>query len=80
MSPRCLNKAAAAEYCGCTPEAFEKRIQRGLLPRAMPGTRSWDTKALDAALDKLSGIAPSIAVDGDDADTALQGWLAEHEG
>lgn len=55
--PRCLNREDAAEYCGVTAWTLDKYVQRNLLPGPMPGTKRWDRKALDIALDRLSNIA-----------------------
>ena len=33
------------------------------MPKPLPGTRRWDRKALDQALDALSGIAPAAAAE-----------------
>lgn len=57
LAPRGLRKEEAAAYAGCeTIRAFEAQMQRGLLPGAMPGTTQWDRKALDYAMDRLSGL------------------------
>lgn len=71
IQPRGLTKEEAAAYVGCrTLSAFNYRVAQGLLPRAIPGTRTWDRKALDAAMDKASGIKS------DGATTELDEWLA----
>ena len=58
--PRGLGREDAAEYCGVEPATFDDWRQKDLIPGPMPGTRRWDRKALDIALDKLSNItAPS---------------------
>ena len=54
--PRGLTRDAAATYCGLSPAGFDDWQQRGLVPGPMPGTKRWDIKAIDAALDKLSGL------------------------
>lgn len=64
MEPRCLSREEAARYAGCKSlSAFSDRIRRGLLPAAMPGTRTWDKRAIDAALDRQSGFQPNAAPD-----------------
>ena len=46
------------------------------MPPALPGTRRWDRRAIDAVLDKQSGIAsPSIVPDDDPFET----WKRERE-
>lgn len=55
--PRLLSRAEAAEYCGFKPSAFSAHVLAGRLPPAIPGLRKWDRAAIDAHLDKLSGLA-----------------------
>jgi hypothetical protein len=79
MTPRCLNRRQAADYCGCgSLSSFDDWVRRGIVPGPIPGTRRWDRKAIDAALDKNSNLAPSSTVARDRseaADQALQEWL-----
>jgi predicted DNA-binding transcriptional regulator AlpA len=57
-SPRCLNRPQAADYCGCgSLSTFDDWVRRGILPSPITGTRRWDRKAIDAALDKRSGLS-----------------------
>lgn len=56
---RGLSRPDAAAYCGLTPAAFDDWVRRGLVPPAIPGTHRWDRKAIDAALDKASGLLPT---------------------
>src|SRR5258708_2996806 len=57
VTPRGLSKSDAAEYCGCaTLEAFDDWVRKGIIPGAIPGTHRWDRKAIDAALDRASGL------------------------
>jgi hypothetical protein len=56
-----MSKKQAASYAGCEPlSAFNNWIRRGIMPGPIPGTHRWDRKAIDAALDRLSGIQPKI--------------------
>lgn len=69
ITPRGLTREGAAEYCGIEPATFDDWRQRKLIPGPMPGTKRWDRKALDLALDRLSNIAaPSEENWGDFAD------------
>lgn len=52
----------AAAYLGLTSTAFHKWVAEGRIPKPLPGTRRWDRKAIDLALDKVSGIAASLGV------------------
>lgn len=54
--PRGLTREQAAEYVGVEPATFDKYRQRDLLPGPMRGTMRWDRRALDRAMDRLSGL------------------------
>ena len=58
VEPRLLTRQQAAERCGLTESGFSTWVARGLVPGPLPGTRRWDGKALDQALDRLSGLDP----------------------
>src|SRR5205085_2820673 len=45
--------------CGSL-SAFNDWVRRGIMPRPIPGTRKWDRKAIDAALDRISGLGSKI--------------------
>lgn len=62
-APRLLRKKDAAAYCGVSTPTFDKWVSSGSLPNALPGIGRWDRRGIDAALDRLSGIAPSEAPD-----------------
>lgn len=51
---RLMSRAEAATYCGLTPSAFSHWVSIRRLPQALPGTRRWDRRAIDEALDRLS--------------------------
>jgi hypothetical protein len=62
ITPRGMSKQEAAAYAGCeTLSAFNSWIRRGIVPGPIPGTHRWDRKAIDAALDRLAGLEPTIA-------------------
>ena len=65
IQPRGLSREEAAAYCGLSPESFDEWVKRGLVPGPIPGTRRFDRKALDLALDGASGLAtiPDSAFD-----------------
>lgn len=52
---RGLTRLQAAVYVGSPVEQFDRLVAHGLYPQAMP-SGAWDLKALDAALDRLSGL------------------------
>lgn len=59
-APRLLSRVEAATYCGLSPSSFSDWRRRGIVPGPVPGTHRWDRKALDGALDKVSGIGPQL--------------------
>lgn len=56
-TPRGMKIEDVAAYLSLTPSAVYDWVQRDLIPGPIPGTHRWDKKAIDAALDKRSGIA-----------------------
>ena len=56
LPPRCLSRETAAAYCGVDAATFDRWRADGIVPGPMPGTRRWDRKAIDIALDRLSGL------------------------
>lgn len=55
--PRMMKRATAAQYCDLSVASFEAEIAKGTLPApVMLGNREhWCKKALDRALDILTG-------------------------
>jgi hypothetical protein len=78
-APRLMTRQEAAAYCNLKATAFSTWVASGLLPRPLPGTRRWDRRKLDIALDQLSGIKPEgTAVSAtDEAAAAVDEWLRE---
>ncbi|QFR34722.1 hypothetical protein GBB76_17325 [Ancylobacter sp. TS-1] len=69
-----MAKAQAAAYCGLTPSGFSAWVKAGIVPGPIPGTQRYDRKAIDAALDRHSGIvAPAEPTSYD----PLEEWLKE---
>ena len=58
-APRLVSKAEAARYCGVTSATYAKWVLAGILPPSLPVISKYDMRALNAALDKLSGIKTS---------------------
>lgn len=56
IEPRRLTLRQAADYCALMPSGFAAWQRQGIVPGPIPGTKRWDRKALDAALDKASGL------------------------
>jgi hypothetical protein len=69
IAPRLLTRKQAAEYCRLSLQGFSEWVKRGIVPPALPGTTRWDLKAIDAALDRASGLTPTSM-------NALDQWRA----
>jgi predicted DNA-binding transcriptional regulator AlpA len=67
---RLLSRHQAACYCGLSASAFSNWVKAGRLPASIFQTARWDLKAIDRALDSLSGIEES-------GSTALDEWRAK---
>ncbi len=76
LAPRLVTRAEAAAYCGLSPQGFSAWVRIGRLPASLPGTSRWDLKAIDAALDSLSGIADRG--EGGIGSLVLDQWKAKH--
>lgn len=74
MTPRLMTGAQVATYCGVTPATFSKWAAAGIVPKPLPGTRRWDRRAIDAALDKASGFTPAAA-----QEDAFAQWEREYD-
>lgn len=70
LSPRLLNRQQAAAYCNLSPTTFSNWVRSGMLPPPLPGTTRWDLKAIDFALDAISGLQPK------QESSALDEWRA----
>lgn len=55
-TPRLIGRKAAADYCGIGESTFSAWVSSHKMPPAVPGTRKWDKKAIDARLDEISGL------------------------
>jgi hypothetical protein len=58
---RGLSKERAAAYLDMKPSGFDRLVREGIIPGPIPGTRRWDKRAIDAALDKRSGLAATLS-------------------
>lgn len=69
---RLASRDRAAAYCCLSLSAFSNWVSNGRLPPPIAGTARWDLKAIDRALDTLSGLhdAKHSKTDG----TALDEW------
>lgn len=74
MTPRGLSRPAAAAYCGCkTLSCFDDQVRRGILPKSIPGTHTWDRHAIDAALDRASNLRSTMP------GSAYRDWKARRD-
>jgi hypothetical protein len=70
IAPRLLTREQAAAYCGLSVHGFSEWVRAGRLPGPIAGTARWDLRAVDAALDSLSGISKT-------APSPLDEWIAK---
>ena len=56
IGARLLSRHRAASYCCLSVSGFSEWVKSGRLPPPLPGTSRWDLKAIDRALDGLSGL------------------------
>lgn len=68
--PRLINRKEAAVYCGIAESTFSMWVANQKMPRAVPGTRKWDKRAIDAKLDEISGLGGPP----DKTETDFQKW------
>jgi hypothetical protein len=61
--PRLVSKKQAAAYCGACTATFGKWVLAGVMPAPVSITRMWDRVAIDAALDRASGIGAEAPAD-----------------
>ena len=69
---RLLTREEAAAYCRLSTQGFSQWVKMGRLPGPIAGTARWDLRAIDAALDSLSGIGSDTQED------AFDKWKHEH--
>jgi len=73
--PRLIGRKEAAAYLGITPTCFSMWVASHKMPPAIPGTRKWDKKAIDAKLDEISGLSAKT----ESGETDLQKWRRERD-
>ena len=65
--PRLVSEKQAAESVGLPPATFRSWVDCGRLPKPLPDCGLFDMKAIDAALDRVSGLGGS-------SNNALDAW------
>ena len=71
--PRLISLAQAASYCGLSPSGYRAAMRAGRYPGPLSGGRKIDKRALDLAIDKLSGIKTTKPVERD----GVEEWFAK---
>lgn len=56
IAPRLLTREQAAAYCSVSARGFSEWVKAGKMPGPVIGTARWDRRAIDAVLDKASGL------------------------
>lgn len=74
--PRCLCRREIEQSYGLKPAVFSRLVAKGVMPTRLPGTRLWDSHAIDCALDKLAGLDRAS----NDNETDADRWFREHGG
>lgn len=74
MTPRLMTGVQAAAYCELTLGTFSSWVAQGRLPGPIAGTRRWDRRAIDVALDRMSGLATLAP-----SDDPFAQWEREYE-
>ena len=72
LTPRLLTRRQAAAYCGASVPTFNKWVLAGVLPQSISITNRWDRHALDAELNKHSGLHKP-----ESAEDAFDKWKRE---
>lgn len=70
--PRLISRKEAAEYCGIGESTFSLWVSTHKMPPAIPGTRKWDKRAIDARLDEISGLTTNEPED------RYEKWMREN--
>lgn len=70
--PRLISRKEAAAYCGIAESTFSLWVATYKMPPAVPGTRKWDRRAIDAKLDEISGLGATETED------RYERWMREN--
>src|SRR5262245_415462 len=73
---RGLTAEQAAEHLGLSVPGFHAWVKRQGIQCRIPGSNRYDLRALDAAIDKLMGMAPAAP---ERALTPYAAWKAERD-
>ena len=70
MSARLASEQRAAEEVGLDVATFRAWVKCGKLPKPLPDCGKFDLRAIDAALDRISGLSTPA--------NALDAWRDKH--
>jgi hypothetical protein len=70
----------AARYCGMSIRSYRRKIQRGIFPKAIIGSRLYDLNALNARMDELSGLNRTCKEESSSVLSPYDKWKAESYG
>ena len=76
MNSRGVTIEEAARFVGLTVNGYRSAARRCVFPRSIPGTRRYDIKAIEAALDRLGRIMAHEMSEPVSASQALDAWRA----
>lgn len=71
--PRLIGRKEAAAYLDIAESTFSMWVATHKMPPAIPGTRKWDRRAIDAKLDEISGLDTD-----DNAEDEFEKWMREN--
>ncbi|TCR07211.1 hypothetical protein [Neorhizobium sp. JUb45] len=74
-SPRLVGRREAAAYLGIGESTFSLWVATHKMPPAVPGTRKWDRRAIDAKLDEISGLVAA----NDNVEDEFDKWERERD-
>jgi predicted DNA-binding transcriptional regulator AlpA len=74
-TPRLVGRREAAAYLGIGESTFSLWVATHNLPPAVPGTRKWDRRAIDAKLDEISGLTAA----NDNVEDEFDKWERERD-
>lgn len=80
MNKRIVNNTEARNYLGISRTLFEKLQKQGVIPQPLPGTKRYDIKAIDKALDRIALSGGTHIDDPDEQAASYERWKAEQMG
>jgi hypothetical protein len=75
--PHLITREQAAWLCSLTPSGFSGWVAKGKMPKMLPGTRRWSRRAVELALEAISGVKPESSVVSVDTEDEADRWFRE---